>query len=65
MKQTFMYLVFIIITIFCVMGSFTMNIPIDNQIALFFFGLISLSLLVTMGIHDMRSYIKKKKDLHL
>ena len=61
MKNLSIYLTFIVTTIFCVYCSLVMDIPTDNQIAMFFFGSLSFSLLLMVFVHDVRNYIKNRK----
>ncbi len=61
MKNLFIYLTFIVTTIFCVYCSLVMDIPTDNQIAMFFFGVMSFSLLLMVIVYDIRMFIKNKK----
>jgi hypothetical protein len=54
MKNLFIYLTFIITTIFCVYCSLTMDIPTDNQILMFTLGVMSFSLFIMVFIYDVR-----------
>jgi hypothetical protein len=61
MKNLFIYLTFIISTIFCVYGYFTMDITTDEKIFMFLFGDMFFSLLVMMSVNDIRQYKKEMK----
>ena len=61
MKNLFIYLTFIISTIFCVYGYFTMDITTDEKIFMFLFGDMFFSLLVMMSVNDIRQYKKERK----
>lgn len=60
MKNLLMYLIFISITIFCIVGAFKMDIPTDNQIGLLFFSCFSMAILIMMSVHDVKNLIRKR-----
>ena len=62
MKNLFIYLTLIVTTIFFVYCSLVMDIPTDNQIGMFFFGVMSFSLFVIVFIYDVRNSHKERKQ---
>jgi hypothetical protein len=61
MKNLPIYLIVIVSTIFCVYGSFTMNVTTDEKIFMFFFGDMFFGILVMMFVSDIRQYKKERK----
>ena len=61
MKKFFPYIVIIGFVIYSMWVSFTWNIPVDNQIAMFFLSCMGVSMFFLMLFEDIKNYIKSKK----
>jgi hypothetical protein len=59
MKNLFMYLTFVSLTIFGFWVSFTWDIPVDNQLGMLFFSCMCLGCLILMIGYDIKEMIKK------
>ncbi len=60
MKKLFPYLTLISMSVFGIWVSFTWNIPVDNQIGMFFLSCMCIGLFFMVLVHDIRYYIKSK-----
>ena len=61
MKNLFIYFSLLGMTAFGMWVSLTWNIPVDNQIAMFFLSCMCLGLCFLVLIEDIRNYFKSKK----
>lgn len=60
MKNLFTYLTLVGMTIFGMWVAFTWNIPVDNQIGMFFVSCMCLGLLCMVVVYDIYNFIKSK-----
>ena len=51
-----------IMSAFAMYVAFIWDIPTDNQIAMAFIGLMTLVLGIALLVHELRDYIKSKKN---
>lgn len=61
MKNLFNYFSILGMFFFSFWVSLTWNIPVDNQIAMFFLSCMCLGMFFLILFHDVKHYIKNKK----
>ena len=61
MKNLFIYFALLGMTSFGMWVSFTWNIPVDNQIGMFFLSCMCLGLCFLVLFEDIKNHIKSKK----
>lgn len=61
MKNLFIYFALLGMTSFGMWVSLTWDIPVDNQIGMFFLSCMCLGLCFLVLFEDIRNYIKSKK----
>jgi RsiW-degrading membrane proteinase PrsW (M82 family) len=62
MKSTFYYIVFIAFSTFAFWVAFTWDIPVDNQIAMAFMGVMCLALFIMLAFYDIKELVKNRKN---
>ena len=62
MKSLPTILCLIAFTVFAFYVAFKFNIPVDNQIAMAFIGVVCFFLTLTVIVYDIKEYIKERKN---
>lgn len=62
MTKLFPYLCIAGLAAFSLNVSFTWDIPVDNQIAMFVFSCVCIGLFFLVLVEDVRKYIKSKRQ---
>jgi len=65
MKNVMFYLILTFVVGFGFSVSLTWDIPVDNQIGMFIFTCLMLTLLVSSIVYDIKEYLKKKKEMYI
>ena len=62
MKSVYYYIVLLAFTVYSLWVAFTWDIPVNNQIGMFFMGCLSISLTFLLIYEDIKGYVKKRKN---
>lgn len=61
MKKLFPYIAIIGFVVYSMWAAFTWNIPVDNQIGMFFLSCMGIGMFFLCLYEDIKNYIKSKK----
>jgi len=61
MKKLFPYIAIIGFIVYSMWAAFTWDIPVDNQMGMFFFSCMGIGMFFIILFEDIRNYFKKKK----